>query len=322
MSIQTIIPAARGRDFGLLAVGNPNLDLVFTVARAPAAADKCLATQAGRFAGGTSANVACAAGRLGVPAAAFGQVGADNEGMFLAQSFQAFGVSLAYLRSVPGSHSSTAIIMVEPSGEKALAYAPIAGASLDVTLLEEALARSRIVYLTPYDVDALRVIRDLASARHVCVAVDLEAAAVAGRAQFEAWLSLADIVFMNDSAFRAATGAQPTAQEMAKLLAHGPTALVVTLGAAGALAVSADVVVEQAAYPAEVTDTTGAGDCFAAAFLVAALEGQSLKSAARFACAAASLAVTKIGARSGFPDRRAVNHAIARHAVTGNPRRC
>jgi sugar/nucleoside kinase (ribokinase family) len=46
-------------------------------------------------------------------------------------------------------------------------------------------------------------------------------------------------------------------------------------------------------------DTTGAGDCFAAGFLAATLDGASLAEAGRFANAVAALSVQKIGAVTG-----------------------
>jgi ribokinase len=51
----------------------------------------------------------------------------------------------------------------------------------------------------------------------------------------------------------------------------------------------------------QVVDTTGAGDCFAAALSWALGMGQALGDAARFASRAAALSVTAPGARGGLP---------------------
>lgn len=76
-------------------------------------------------------------------------------------------------------------------------------------------------------------------------------------------------------------------------------------------AASRHAFVQHPAFARPVVDTTGAGDTFNAAFLVAMLEGQSLQAGLRFACAAASHAVTAVGARSGMPDRATVDRAVA-----------
>jgi sugar/nucleoside kinase (ribokinase family) len=63
------------------------------------------------------------------------------------------------------------------------------------------------------------------------------------------------------------------------------------------------------AFPARIVDTTGAGDCFNAAFIVAHLQGQSLTASSEFAAAAASIAIEARGARGSIPTQ---NRVIAR----------
>jgi ribokinase/sulfofructose kinase len=65
------------------------------------------------------------------------------------------------------------------------------------------------------------------------------------------------------------------------------------------------------AFDVEVRDTTGAGDCFNAAFVSAWLHGWPLREMARFACAAAALSVQAIGARGGLPSEEDVFDFIA-----------
>ena len=88
--------------------------------------------------------------------------------------------------------------------------------------------------------------------------------------------------------------------------------MIATLGAQGAIAVTAQDDIVQPGFPARVLDSTGAGDCFIGALLAAALEGQHLQSCMRFACATASLSVSAIGARTGFPQRAAVAALLSR----------
>ena len=66
--------------------------------------------------------------------------------------------------------------------------------------------------------------------------------------------------------------------------------------------------IEQAAmHVDEVIDTTGAGDCYTAAFAVARLEGRAPQAAMAFAAAAASLCVQRSGAMPSLPQRDEVN---------------
>jgi sugar/nucleoside kinase (ribokinase family) len=290
----------------LLTYGDPTLDLVFAVKRAPQADEKRLGRRLGRFGGGTSANVGCAAARLGLAVAAYGRVGDDDDGRFLGTDFLQFGVAIDALRVVPATSSATAMIMIEPSGEKALVYAPMPGALLDSASLLPALERRRMVHATPYDLDELAVLSRLARQAAAMVALDMEDAVSADHHRLETILPHADLVFFNEGLFLAASGMAPSLENMRRLLDQGPHTVVVTLGAEGARAVTRDEAAAQAAFPARIVDATGAGDCFAGAFLAASCDGTALGTRLRFACAAASLAVTAIGARSALPDRAAV----------------
>jgi ribokinase/sulfofructose kinase len=77
------------------------------------------------------------------------------------------------------------------------------------------------------------------------------------------------------------------------------------------LAVDGDSFARQSAFAVTVADTTGAGDTFNAAFLVSRMEKMSLQQSLLFACAAASCAVTAVGARTGMPDITRVANVLA-----------
>lgn len=60
----------------------------------------------------------------------------------------------------------------------------------------------------------------------------------------------------------------------------------------------------------KVVDTTGAGDCFTAAFAVASQEGQDRRAALRFASAAAGICVSGGGAMPSLPWRSDVDKLL------------
>jgi ribokinase len=79
----------------------------------------------------------------------------------------------------------------------------------------------------------------------------------------------------------------------------GQGTLVVTLGEQGARL--GDEIVP--AFPAQVVDTTGAGDAFCAAFAVALAEGADDLEAVRWGCAAGAHMVEHEGVVPGLPTR-------------------
>ena len=87
-----------------------------------------------------------------------------------------------------------------------------------------------------------------------------------------------------------------------------------TLGAAGSVFSGETGDFVQAAVPAEVVDTTGAGDTFAGFFLAGALQGFDTQHALYFASAAASIAITRSGASVSIPDRDEVLEKLYREA--------
>jgi sugar/nucleoside kinase (ribokinase family) len=109
-------------------------------------------------------------------------------------------------------------------------------------------------------------------------------------------LASADVVSMSEDD-------HPAPEELAEEFRG--RAFAVTRGASGARVYSQGDVYDLPAFPAAEVDPTGAGDVFAAAFLIALRERQGVVRAARFATSVASFAVEAPGVE-GIPTRAAV----------------
>ena len=106
-----------------------------------------------------------------------------------------------------------------------------------------------------------------------------------------------DILFANEDEVRHLTGPDDLDECLAELSLKVPT-LVVTRGAAGALAIEGgDRVEVPAASVAKVVDTTGAGDLFAAGFLAARCRGLPLRRCLDAGSLAAAEVISHFGAR-------------------------
>jgi len=300
----------------LLAIGDPCADVIIHAQRLPVWDDKCVGSAAGLYAGGTEANVACAASRLGLVAAMFGQVGDDSHASFLLDEFSRFGVGSSLMVRQARTASATAIILVSPQGERALVWVPMPPAARVPEQLEAALQRSRIAYTMPYDEADLATLGEAARRSSTQLAIDVEREGAKRPGALQRLLQHCDIAFMNETGFSTAMGGAPSVDGLRALHAAGRAhTIVVTVGARGAIAIDRHGVAIQPAFQAEVVDTTGAGDTFNAAFLTARCLELDLNEALAFGCAAASKTVAVIGARSGLPTRVEVQ-ALLRQGPT------
>lgn len=118
-------------------------------------------------------------------------------------------------------------------------------------------------------------------------------------------LSMIDTLFLNGEAFEEASKALGRPVDPSMLKPGGE--IVVTLGAEGCRRLSASGTSDAPGFRVATVDTTGAGDCFAAAYLIRRLEGAEPETAMTFANAAAAFATLDYGAQAATPRRADVD---------------
>jgi ribokinase len=111
---------------------------------------------------------------------------------------------------------------------------------------------------------------------------------------------------------RAASALRDVVAACEKLRAKGARTVVATLGARGAVVVTADGATAIPAFKAKVVDTTGAGDCFVGALAARLSAGATPVEAARYASAAAACSVERLGAAPSMPTAQEVAARLAR----------
>ncbi|MBA3709784.1 MAG: ribokinase [Planctomycetes bacterium] len=302
----------------LVVVGSVNADLYVEIERLPRAGETLDGTNAAMRPGGKGANQAAAAARLGQATWFAGQLGTDAFAPALRVALGDAGVKLDHLGMVEGA-SGQAFILLQHGGENSIiivgganqAWGPVSGSLASRIAGAGAVLIQREI---PEEVN-LAVAR-LAQQAGVPVVLD---AGGADRALGAELLPLISVLSPNETELARLTGL-PTATRddvvaaARSLMRSGVASVLVKLGSRGALLVSGnDAPIEQPAYPVSVVDTTGAGDCFTAAFTVAMLEGQPARNRLVFACSAAALCIQKKGAMPSMPLRIEVDQLVSRH---------
>lgn len=124
------------------------------------------------------------------------------------------------------------------------------------------------------------------------------------RAAVDSVVPRADVVFISTEDAGHLYGDEPLEDVARRMAASGPRLVIVKMGAGGCMVVSADgAAVTVPAFKVNVLDATGAGDAFAAAFLVEWLRGATPDRAALFANAVGALTATGLGAVAPIPTR-------------------
>lgn len=290
----------------IVVVGSANTDMVVRVPRIPSPGETVTGGTFFQADGGKGANQAVAAARFGARVALVARVGADELGDHVVAGLQTEGIDVRHVGGDPEAPTGVALIVVDSEGENAIAVAPGANARLsvdDVEAVRPAIEAADALLLqleTP--LDSVERAASIANVAEVPVILNPAPA----RPLPDSLLAQVDVLTPNEGEVRALGGAAEPAVAAAELLRRGVSAVVVTLGATGALVLSEAGEVWLPAFAVEAVDTTAAGDAFNGALATSLAEGLGLEAAVRKGCAAGALAATIAGARPSLPIRARV----------------
>jgi sugar/nucleoside kinase (ribokinase family) len=258
--------------------------------------------------GGCAGNTAAGISALGGRAGFVGQVAPDQLGEFYTHDLRAAGVEFTTPPVEVGVPTARSMILVTPDGHRTMNTFLGAAQELAVGVLDETqIQASGILYLEGYlwdpETPRYAMVRAIEVARQAGrkVAFSLSDLFCVDRHRegFTALIEQGriDILFANEAEILALAGV-PHLDTAVAAIAPKVETLVVTRGAAGALAVRGGERIDIAAEAVEeVVDTTGAGDLFAAGFLYGYATGKTLERSLRLGAIAACEIIQHYGAR-------------------------
>jgi ribokinase len=284
----------------IIVFGSINLDLVARVPRMPRPGETLSGTAFAMFPGGKGANQALAARRAGARVAMHGAVGRDAFADAALASLAAAGVVLDGVVRVDAP-TGVALIHVDARGENAITVVPGANGHANAASVPATALSSAATLLMQLEVPLAEVSALAMAAKAARVMLN----AAPAQPLPAALLDLLDVLIVNEheaAAIGSALGLPAAVEAFAVALwqRHG-CATVVTLGAAGALAVTGDGIYRVPTPPTEVIDTTGAGDAFCGALAAALDRGSGWSRALAEAIAAGSLTCRSAGAQPALP---------------------
>lgn len=296
----------------ILVIGSANTDLVINAQVFPRPGETVTGTGFFVNPGGKGANQAVAAARLGQGTVFMCKLGQDQFGGASLEHLEKEGLDSRYILQTPDAPSGVALITVDAGGENTIVVAPGANMHLEQLDIEKRLEvfEDAGILLVQLEIAPAAVAYAIEQARKSGLQVVLNPAPAMPLP--DSLLCQVDILTPNQTEAAALSGLPVNnAAEAEKaadvLLQKGAGAVVVTLGAEGALICRTGHEPLKIPAPRVVAvDTTAAGDVFNGALCAGLQQGFDLPQAVNFATKAAAVSVTRPGAQSSVPYRHEV----------------
>ena len=291
-------------------------DTAYRASRQPKIGETIIGNEFSLGPGGKGSNQAVAAALAGGNVHFISRLGKDDFANMAISLWEKSGIT-PHVTQYSDSYTGAAYIFIEDkTGNNAIIVSPGAAANInddDITANKELIQGSR-VFMTQLEqsLDAAGTALSFAKEGGAITILNPAPAQPLG----ENILQLCDFVTPNEIEAEQITGTPVKSindAEIAagKLLEKGASAAVITLGEQGALFKDNNQIIHQPSYVVgPVVETTGAGDAFNGGLAVALAEEMPIDKALRFACATASISVTRQGTAPSMPDRHEIDTLI------------
>jgi len=292
----------------VVGVGLNATDTLIPVQHFPAAGSKVEFRSASVLPGGQVATAMVACQSWGLRTRYVGKVGDDLAATLHRSEFANHGVE-THLLTAPGCPSQQAFILVDDAGERTVLWKRDDRLALQPSdLCREWIVEARALHLDGHDTAAAIVAATWARAAGIPVVADLDEL----YAGVDALLPLIDFLITSRDIPGRISGESDLRKSLPAVRSrYGARLTAATLGPEGVLAYDGAQFHYAPAFRVDTVDTTGAGDIFHAGFIYGLLQGWPLPRQLEFACAAAALNCTGIGARGHIAPLAEIERLIA-----------
>src|ERR1700727_2534528 len=292
----------------LVGVGLNATDTLIALESYPERGSKVEYSAARVLPGGQVATTVVACRHWGMSTRYVGILGDDAAAALHREAFSRAGVE-AELTIIEGGTSPQSLILVDGGGERTVLCRRDPRVALKPADLDrEWIVNARALHVDGYDTAAATVAAGWARAAGVPVVADLDETYPG----VEELLEKIDYLIVSRDFPGRLTGEANLEKALKQMQRrYDCTLTAATLGHEGVLAWDGKQLHYSAAYSVPVVDTTGAGDIFHAGFIYGLLQDWPLGRQLDFACAAAALNCTAVGARGGIQSLEEIADLIA-----------
>ena len=285
----------------LVGVGLNATDTVIPLSTYPARGSKTEYSTVSTLPGGQVATTVVACQHWGLRTRYVGKLGDDLAATLHREAFSHAGPDTGVdtrIITVPGAPSAQSLILVDAQGERTVLIRRderlvLRPADLD----RESIINARALHVDGYDTEAAILATTWARAAGVPIIADLDEL----YPNVEELIANVDYLIVSRD-FPTRFMAEPDLEQALRKMQrrYSSRLAAATLGEEGVLAFDGKRIQHTPAFRVPVIDTTGAGDIFHAGFIYGLLQDWSLDRQLEFACAAAALNCTAVGARGGI----------------------
>ncbi|HEX55513.1 MAG: sugar kinase [Candidatus Altiarchaeales archaeon] len=293
--------------FDVVGFGALNLDILCKVKTLARRGEHTPIIEIHRSPGGSAANTISGLARLGLKTGFIGAVGNDLEGEFILNEFKRDGVDTGCIE-ILDANTGLVIGFVDETGERTL-Y-PYPGTNDIIEFKNEYLRylkNAKYLHMSSFigerqlEIQKILVKKSDKSKTKISFCPS-DLYAKKGIDELIDIIERTEIIFLNKSEIEELTNMNYRDGSLA-LIDSGVRIVVVTLGKDGCYVRYLDDEIRVKSFPANVIDTTGAGDAFNAGFLYGVLKNMSIKESAIMGNWIAARCIEKFGARYGLPKK-------------------
>lgn len=265
-----------------------------------------------KFFGGSPANIAMNANRLGIKSLVASAVGNDGLGRFLINHLEKAGIDSSCVDMVD---YSTSMVLVTKSKNSPV---PIFYRDADYHLsytnkLREALKDSKIIHFSCWPISkqpsrtAIEALIDEAKENDVLICFDpnyhpsIWEKGEDGVKYVMSIIGKADIIKPSEDDAERLFGSDTPENQVDKFIKLGAKLVIMTLGKDGAIASNGEEIIKLSTIADRVVDTTGAGDAFWSGFYTAIIKGYSIREGLNLGLAVSAYKLRHTGAIVDLP---------------------
>ena len=297
-----------------VSIGRINIDIDMRVDKLPGPNDHIMCDVGYVSLGGSAANFATQATKLGTKTTLISCVGDDAYGELVFRELSKIGVDTSKILVLEKHDTGIFFHARDPQDDTIVVAKPGANKFLEKRVIEDDnIAEAKVIHVAGSFPRMIDRASEIASSNGMVLSLDPGRAAQG--LDFNKILRQTDLLFLNVSELKEYFNLEPTEKSLRDFAKSFPGIVIVKMGEKGAVATDGFEYCSSQVFEVAVKDTLGAGDSFAAGFITAWTRSEKIPQALNFANAAAALTIKQEGAQQGQPSLDEISRLLRNHNI-------